>query len=340
MQSKSVNLFSNYLFLRTQKRQSSPSHHREDNQSDGDAAPEYVSEQLSGSSSPAASRDDDEQEEEEVEEEEEGEEDEEDEGEEEEEDEEEGEKEDEGEEEEEYERRVEGNDYDTRSEAGDSRSASSVSFSDDGESAHSASGSDVSGRNCSRLHRLAALPVPNCDCLTLLSKQVPRRSGRSFRRRCEPSVSPPSTVGQRQSVDCASCFGQPCIALFLQIPPVTFATSCASRASSSLRATTTRTSRWPKPKYVACPAGKLRLCLLRSFLLFSILSSCPPASLFSSYLSFLPFPFLFGNINSKQKQVRSKHKQLFVTSKEHFGKSQSTLSINQCMNQKYQHPKI
>ncbi|XP_051906606.1 YTH domain-containing protein 1 [Hippocampus zosterae] len=131
-----------------QKRQSSPSHHREDNQSDEDAAPEYVSEQLSGSSSPAASRDDDQQEEEE-EEEEEGEEEEEDEGEEEEEeeeDEEEGEKEDEGEEEEEeYEHRVEGNDYDTRSEAGDSRSASSVSFSDEGESAHSASGSDVSG---------------------------------------------------------------------------------------------------------------------------------------------------------------------------------------------------
>uniref|UniRef100_A0A8D3DIF8 YTH domain-containing family protein n=1 Tax=Scophthalmus maximus TaxID=52904 RepID=A0A8D3DIF8_SCOMX len=64
----------------------------------------------------------------------------------EEEEEEEGEKEEEDEEEE-YERRGggEGNDYDTRSEAGDSRSASSVSFSDDGESARSGSASEVSG---------------------------------------------------------------------------------------------------------------------------------------------------------------------------------------------------
>lgn len=68
--------------------------------------------------------------------------------EEEDEEEEDGEKEDEeDEEEEEYERRGggEGNDYDTRSEAGDSRSASSVSFSDDGESVHSGSASDASG---------------------------------------------------------------------------------------------------------------------------------------------------------------------------------------------------
>ncbi|XP_061656645.1 YTH domain-containing protein 1 isoform X1 [Syngnathoides biaculeatus] len=138
-----------------QKRHSSPSHHRGDNQSDEDAAPEYASEQRSGSSSPsaaaAASHEDEEEQEdeEEVGEEEEGEEDEEGEDEEEEEEEEEeGEKEEEeeeeGEEEEEYERRGEGNDYDTRSEAGDSRSASSVSFSD-GESARSASASDGSG---------------------------------------------------------------------------------------------------------------------------------------------------------------------------------------------------
>uniref|UniRef100_A0A3Q0SRX9 YTH domain-containing family protein n=1 Tax=Amphilophus citrinellus TaxID=61819 RepID=A0A3Q0SRX9_AMPCI len=66
--------------------------------------------------------------------------------EEEDEEEEEGEKEEEEEEEEEYDRRGgEGNDYDTRSEAGDSRSASSVSFSDDGESAHSGSASEASG---------------------------------------------------------------------------------------------------------------------------------------------------------------------------------------------------
>uniref|UniRef100_A0A8C6K8W6 YTH domain-containing family protein n=1 Tax=Nothobranchius furzeri TaxID=105023 RepID=A0A8C6K8W6_NOTFU len=67
------------------------------------------------------------------------------EGMEEEEDEEEGEKEEEEEEEEYDERRGgEGNDYDTRSEAGDSRSASSVSFSDDGESAHTGSASEAS----------------------------------------------------------------------------------------------------------------------------------------------------------------------------------------------------
>uniref|UniRef100_A0A8C2Z9F2 YTH domain-containing family protein n=1 Tax=Cyclopterus lumpus TaxID=8103 RepID=A0A8C2Z9F2_CYCLU len=73
-----------------------------------------------------------------------GEDEEEEEGMEEEEEEEEGEKDDE--EEEEYERRGgEGNDYDTRSEAGDSRSASSVSFTDDGESVHSGSASEASG---------------------------------------------------------------------------------------------------------------------------------------------------------------------------------------------------
>ncbi|XP_077353109.1 YTH domain-containing protein 1 [Festucalex cinctus] len=133
-----------------QKRESSPSHQREGNRSEEDAAPEYVSEQLSGSSSPTAASHDEEQEEEDVEEEGEEEEEDEDDGEEEEaeeeEDEEEGEKEEDGEEEEEeYERRGEGNDYDTRSEAGDSRSASSVSFSDDGDSARSGSASDASG---------------------------------------------------------------------------------------------------------------------------------------------------------------------------------------------------
>ncbi|XP_058473695.1 YTH domain-containing protein 1 isoform X1 [Solea solea] len=123
--------------LRCDERRPSPTPNQEDNQSEGDATEEYGSEQGSGSSSPAGSH---------VEEEEEEDDDEEEEGmEEEEEEEEEGEKEEEEEEEEEYERRGEGNDYDTRSEAGDSRSASSVSFSDDGESAHSGSASDASG---------------------------------------------------------------------------------------------------------------------------------------------------------------------------------------------------
>uniref|UniRef100_A0A3Q2YVC1 YTH domain-containing family protein n=1 Tax=Hippocampus comes TaxID=109280 RepID=A0A3Q2YVC1_HIPCM len=45
----------------------------------------------------------------------------------------------------------------------------SVSFSDDGESAHSASGSDVSGRNCSRLHRLAA---PQSTALLVLANRA------------------------------------------------------------------------------------------------------------------------------------------------------------------------
>ncbi|XP_027137731.1 YTH domain-containing protein 1 isoform X2 [Larimichthys crocea] len=132
--------------LRRDERRTSPSPHEEDNQSEDEAAAEYGSEAGSGSSSPAASHveeeEDDDQEEEEEEEEEEGME------EEEEEEEEEGEKEEEEEEEEEeeYERRGgEGNDYDTRSEAGDSRSASSVSFSDDGESVHSGSASEASG---------------------------------------------------------------------------------------------------------------------------------------------------------------------------------------------------
>ncbi|XP_031177432.2 YTH domain-containing protein 1 isoform X2 [Sander lucioperca] len=122
-------------------RRASPSPQEEDNQSEGEAA-EYGSEPGTGSSSPSASHAEEEEEEdheEEEEEEEEGMEEEE-----EEEEEEEGEKE---EEEEEYERRggAEGNDYDTRSEAGDSRSASSVSFSDDGESVHSGSASEASG---------------------------------------------------------------------------------------------------------------------------------------------------------------------------------------------------
>ncbi|XP_042365312.1 YTH domain-containing protein 1-like [Plectropomus leopardus] len=126
-------------------RRVSPSPHEEDNQSEEEAAAEYGSEQGSGSSSPAASHVEEEEEEDQEEEEEEEEEEGMEEEEEEEEDEEEGEKEEE-EEEEEYERRGgEGNDYDTRSEAGDSRSASSVSFSDDGESVHSGSASEASG---------------------------------------------------------------------------------------------------------------------------------------------------------------------------------------------------
>ncbi|XP_035464114.2 YTH domain-containing protein 1 isoform X1 [Scophthalmus maximus] len=125
--------------LRRENPHPSPAPHEDDNQSEEGAAEEYGSEQGSGSSSPAGSQVEEEEEEdqEEDEEEEEGMEEEE---------EEEGEKEEEDEEEE-YERRGggEGNDYDTRSEAGDSRSASSVSFSDDGESARSGSASEVSG---------------------------------------------------------------------------------------------------------------------------------------------------------------------------------------------------
>ncbi|MEQ2248357.1 hypothetical protein ILYODFUR_018353 [Ilyodon furcidens] len=124
--------------LRRDERRASPSPHGED-QSEEEA--EYSSEPASGSSSPAASHVEEEEEEDNQEEEgEEG-------MEEEEEEEEEGEKEEEEEEEEEeYDERHggDGNDYDTRSEAGDSRSASSVSFSD-GESAHSGSASEASG---------------------------------------------------------------------------------------------------------------------------------------------------------------------------------------------------
>uniref|UniRef100_A0A3P8RLA1 YTH domain-containing family protein n=1 Tax=Amphiprion percula TaxID=161767 RepID=A0A3P8RLA1_AMPPE len=132
--------------LRRDERQASPSPHEEGNRSEEEVAAEYGSEPASGSSSPAASHvedeDEDDQEDEEEDEDEEGMEEE---DEEEEEEEEEGEKE-EDEEEDEYERRGgEGNDYDTRSEAGDSRSASSVSFSDDGESARSGSASEGSG---------------------------------------------------------------------------------------------------------------------------------------------------------------------------------------------------
>uniref|UniRef100_A0A3P9PTN4 YTH domain-containing family protein n=1 Tax=Poecilia reticulata TaxID=8081 RepID=A0A3P9PTN4_POERE len=124
------------------RRRESPSPHGEDNQSEEEA--EYSSEPASGSSSPAGSHGDDEEEEEDEDnQEEEGEE-----GmEEEEEEEEEGEKEDDDEEEDEYdERHGDGNDYDTRSEAGDSRSASSVSFSD-GESGRSGSASEASGNH-------------------------------------------------------------------------------------------------------------------------------------------------------------------------------------------------
>ncbi|CAB1415857.1 unnamed protein product [Pleuronectes platessa] len=123
--------------LRREERPPSPTPHVVINQSEEDVVEEYGSEQGSGSSSPAGSQVEEEEDEEQ-------EEDEEEEGMDEEEDEEEGEKEEEEEEEEEYERRGEGNDYDTRSEAGDSRSASSVSFSDDGESARSGSASDAS----------------------------------------------------------------------------------------------------------------------------------------------------------------------------------------------------
>ncbi|XP_068191148.1 YTH domain-containing protein 1 isoform X2 [Antennarius striatus] len=130
--------------FRRDERRASPPPHDEDNQSEEETGAEYGSEPGSGSSSPNASHIEEEEEEEEDEEEEE-EEDEEEEGMEEEEEEEEGEKDDEEEEEEEYDRRGgDGNDYDTRSEAGDSRSASSISFSDDGESVHSGSASEAS----------------------------------------------------------------------------------------------------------------------------------------------------------------------------------------------------
>ncbi|XP_040053324.2 YTH domain-containing protein 1 isoform X2 [Gasterosteus aculeatus] len=121
-------------------RRTSPAPNESEHQSEGERPTEYASELGSGSSSPTASHaeeeEDEEEDEEEEEEEEEGMEEEEDDDEEEE-----GEK----EEDEEYERRGEGNDYDTRSEAGDSRSASSISFTDEGESLHSGSGSEASG---------------------------------------------------------------------------------------------------------------------------------------------------------------------------------------------------
>uniref|UniRef100_A0A3P9LCK4 YTH domain-containing family protein n=1 Tax=Oryzias latipes TaxID=8090 RepID=A0A3P9LCK4_ORYLA len=119
---------------------------RDDNQSEDEVVGEYGSEQASGSSSPTASHAEEEEEEEQEEEDEEEEEEEEEEGMEEEE--EEGVKEEEEEEEEEeYDERRGGdsNDYDTRSEAGESRSASSVSFSEEGESVHSGSASEASG---------------------------------------------------------------------------------------------------------------------------------------------------------------------------------------------------
>ncbi|XP_034048639.1 YTH domain-containing protein 1 isoform X3 [Thalassophryne amazonica] len=129
--------------LRRDERRQSLSPNGEGNQSEDDTGADYISERASGSSSPAASRVDEEEDEEQEEDEEE--EEEEEEGMEEEDEEEEGEKEEEDEEE--YERRGsgEGNDYDTRSEAGDSRSASSVSFSDNGDSAHTGSASEGSG---------------------------------------------------------------------------------------------------------------------------------------------------------------------------------------------------
>ncbi|XP_037548041.1 LOW QUALITY PROTEIN: YTH domain-containing protein 1 [Nematolebias whitei] len=121
--------------LRHGERRASPPPHNNDNQSEEEA--EYASEQGSCSSSPAASHVEEEEEEDQEEEDEE-------EGMEEEE-EEEGEKDEEEEEEYDERRGGEGNDYDTRSEAGDSRSASSISFSDDGDSVHSGSASEASG---------------------------------------------------------------------------------------------------------------------------------------------------------------------------------------------------
>ncbi|KAM8828969.1 YTH domain-containing protein 1 isoform 2-T2 [Spinachia spinachia] len=124
----------------SQLRRTSPAPNEGEHQSEGERPAEYASEPGSGSSSPTASHaEEEEDEEEEEEEEEEGMEEEDDEDD----DEEEGEKEED--EEDEYERRGEGNDYDTRSEAGDSRSASSISFTDDGESLHSGSASEASG---------------------------------------------------------------------------------------------------------------------------------------------------------------------------------------------------
>ncbi|KAM3873997.1 YTH domain-containing protein 1 [Diretmus argenteus] len=122
--------------LRRDQRRASPAPNHSNQSEEED---EYGSDQETGSSSEAGSHVDEEEEEEEG-------------MEEEEEEEEEGEKgpdddEEEEEEEEEYERRAggnEANDYDTRSEAGDSRSASSVSFSD-GESVRSGSASEASG---------------------------------------------------------------------------------------------------------------------------------------------------------------------------------------------------
>uniref|UniRef100_A0A8C6K7B6 YTH domain-containing family protein n=1 Tax=Nothobranchius furzeri TaxID=105023 RepID=A0A8C6K7B6_NOTFU len=123
--------------LRRDERRTTLSPHNDENQSEEE--PEYGSEQASGSSSHVEEEEEEEDQEEDEE------------GMEEEEDEEEGEKEEEEEEEEYDERRGgEGNDYDTRSEAGDSRSASSVSFSDDGESAHTGSASEASGNRGSR----------------------------------------------------------------------------------------------------------------------------------------------------------------------------------------------
>ncbi|XP_076019821.1 YTH domain-containing protein 1 isoform X2 [Genypterus blacodes] len=133
--------------LRRETRRPSPPPNVAANQSDEEAVAEYGSEHGTGSSSPAGSHVEEEEEEEQEEEEEDEEEEgmEEEEEEEEEEEGEKGEEEEEEEEEEEYDRRGgEGNDYDTRSEAGDSRSPSSISFSD-GESAHSGSGSEGSG---------------------------------------------------------------------------------------------------------------------------------------------------------------------------------------------------
>ncbi|XP_028318359.1 YTH domain-containing protein 1 [Gouania willdenowi] len=114
--------------LRVPEHRPSPSPQEEENQSEEEGA-EYGSEIASGSSSASGEEEEDEE----------GMEDEE---EEDDDDDDEGEKE-ENEEEEEFEQRVEGNDYDTRSEAGDSRS--SISFSDDGQSGRSGSASEASG---------------------------------------------------------------------------------------------------------------------------------------------------------------------------------------------------
>lgn len=110
----------------------------------------------------------------------------------EEEEEEEGEK-DEEEEEEEYDERRggEGNDYDTRSEAGDSRSASSISFSDDGDSVHSGSASEASGNQGNRhSFRLAELYSYSSPMLLLFKGSEKKReklssSVRAVRKRME-----------------------------------------------------------------------------------------------------------------------------------------------------------